>query len=135
MPAQSRWMIRCSLIYLLVGFVIGALLLSAKTYPALSQLWILLPVHIEILIFGFIIQFTLGTAYWILPRFIKGKPRGNSGIAKLVVGSLNAGIFLNIMTFLNILPVQATILGRSLEGAAVALFVTLHWSRVVSYRN
>jgi len=34
-----------------------------------------LPIHIEVLIFGWIIQFTLGTAYWILPRFLQAPQR------------------------------------------------------------
>jgi len=135
MPAPSRWMIRSSLIYLLVGVLIGASLLLEKAYPIFPQLWVLLPVHIEILIFGFIIQFTLGTAYWILPRFLEGKPRGNPLAAKLIVGLLNSGIILNVMSFLNIVHKEGTLVGRSLEVASVILFVSLHWNRIASYRK
>ncbi|MGD8748090.1 MAG: hypothetical protein PVI44_06450 [Balneolaceae bacterium] len=136
MPLPTRWMIRCSLIYLLTGFLTGALLLLGKAYPVFSRLWILLPIHIEIMIFGFIIQFTLGTAYWILPRYLKGKyPRGNPTAGKLVAGLINLGIVLNVICFLNILPKIGSLIGRSLEFGSVILFVLLHWNRIVSYKN
>lgn len=135
MPAPSRWMIRCSLGYLLTGFVIGALLLIGKAFSTFSQQWVLLPVHIEILIFGFIIQFTMGTAYWILPRFLEGNPRGNPQMAGWIVGLLNLGIVLNILSYISLLPSGATLAGRSLEVTAVILFIALHWNRIVSYRN
>jgi len=134
MPTTSRWMIRCSLLYLLVGFTIGTIMLISKAYPAYSQVWMLLPVHIEMLIFGFIIQFTMGTAYWILPRFLEGEPRGNTAWSKVMVGALNAGILINAWSYLNIFPQWGTTVGRSLEIIAVILFIHLHWRRAVSYR-
>lgn len=135
MPAPSRWMIRCSLLYLLAGFTIGALILIAKAYLAYSQIWSLLSVHIEVLIFGFIIQFTMGTAYWILPRFLKGPPRGNIFWSKLMVVSFNAGILLNVLTYLNVIGRWGTVAGRILEVLAVITFIALHWNRAVSYQS
>ncbi len=134
MPAPSRWMIRCSLVYLLVGFVIGGAVLVSKAYPAYSAVWLLLPVHIEVMIFGWIIQLTMGTAYWILPRFLEGESRGNPLLSKLMVAALNAGIILNVLSYLDLFSGPDLIWGRSLEVAAVGLFVALHWNRAVSYR-
>lgn len=134
MPTPSRWMIRCSLFYLLMGFAIGALMLTAKAYPAYSRFWMLLSVHIEVLIFGFIIQFTMGTAYWILPRFLKGPPRGQARWAKRMVIVFNSGIILNLLTYLNIIEGWGTGAGRMLEVFAAIIFITLHWHRAVSYR-
>ena len=135
MLAPSRWMIRCALLYLLIGFTIGAIMLISKAYPTYSQVWMLLPVHIEMLIFGFIIQFTMGTAYWILPRFLEGPPRGNIGYSKWMVGTLNAGILINALSYLNIFPQWGTTVCRSLEIIAVILFIHLHWRRAVSYQR
>lgn len=135
MLAPSRWMIRCALLYLLIGFTIGAIMLISKAYPTYSQVWMLLPVHIEMLIFGFIIQFTMGTAYWILPRFLEGEPRGNVFWSRSMVGLLNAGILLNISYYLRFTLDWGTLAGRFLEVTAVILFIVLHWNRAVSYRS
>lgn len=134
MPAPSRWMIRASLIYLLIGFTLGAALLASKAYPSYSAVWLLLPIHIEVMIFGWIIQLTMGTAYWILPRFLKGESRGDPLLSKLMVVALNAGIILNVLSYLEVSPYLDPVWGRCLEVVAVVLFVNLHWNRAVSYR-
>jgi cbb3-type cytochrome oxidase subunit 1 len=135
MPAPSRWMIRCSFLYLLTGFAIGALMLISKAWPAYPQIWIALPVHIEILIFGWIIQFTMGTAYWILPRYLETGDRGNPFLAKGMVVLFNVGVLLNVFTYLNGSPPWGTAAGRSLEVLSVILFIALHWNRAASYRE
>lgn len=135
MPTPSRWMIKASMLYMLAGFVIGALILISKVYPELSTVWRLLTIHIEMSIFGWIIQLTMGTAYWILPRYLKTKSRGNPKLALAMVGMLNLGILINVASYLNILNPSVTILGRLLEVGAVALFIGLHWNRAVSYNK
>lgn len=135
MPTPSRWMIKASLLYMLAGFSIGALILISKVYPSMSSMWSLLAVHIEVSIFGWIIQLTMGTAYWILPRYLKTKSRGNSKLAMLMVALLNVGILINIASYLDVVGSAATILGRLLEVGAVVLFISLHWNRAVSYNK
>jgi hypothetical protein len=135
MPLASRWMIRCSFIYLVIGFLIGAGLLISKAYPSYPQIWSPLPVHIEILIFGWIIQFTLGTAYWILPKSQDMASRYDQFGALLITLSLNLGILLNIGDHLVHLSDYAWLAGRSLELLSVLLFIALHWKRVTSFRT
>jgi len=135
MPTPSRWMIKASMLYMLAGFAIGALILISKVYPEYSSVWSLFSVHIEVSIFGWIIQLTMGTAYWILPRYLKTKSRGNPRLALAMVGMLNFGILINVASYLNILPPSATIVGRLLEVGAVVLFIALHWNRAVSYNT
>lgn len=136
MPAPSRWMIRCSLLYLLAGFAIGAGMLISKACPAAyPQIWQLLPVHIEVAIFGWIIQFTMGTAYWILPRYLETGDRGDSMPAKLMVALFNAGILINIFSYMHFVSGDAVFWGRLLEIGGVGLFIILHWNRAVSYRK
>lgn len=135
MPAASRWMIRCSFVYLILGFALGALLLIHKAYPLHPAMWMVLPIHIELLIFGWIVQLTLGTAYWILPRYMEGEPRGSSTAAAFIVILLNLGIWLVIAKSLQISDMSLALAGRVLETGAVILFVLLHWKRVTTYRN
>lgn len=135
MPAHSRWMIRCSFMYLVLGFLLGALMLINKVYPLHGAIRMLMPVHIEMLIFGWIIQFTLGTAYWMLPRFLEGEPRGSTYGATAMVLMLNTGIILVVLDRFGISDLPLDISGRILETVSVVLFIVLHWNRVVSYRN
>lgn len=135
MPAPSRWMIRLALIYLIVGMALGAMLLIHKAYPITPAVWMLLPIHIEVTIFGWIIQLTLGTAYWMLPRYIEGPPRGRPNLAIGMVLALNLGILLVIIDTLIMVPFPLQLLGRILELMAVGLFIFLHWNRIVTYRN
>lgn len=135
MPAISIWMIRLSLAYLLAGTLFGSAMLVNKAYLIHPAIWILLPVHIEFLIFGWIIQLTLGVAYWILPRFIGKAPRGNDIHAALMLILLNAGIFMISTSHILLIPDVYALIGRILQAAAVVIFVFLHWGRVVSYRN
>lgn len=135
MPTPSRWMIKASLLYMLAGFSIGAMILISKVYSELAPMWNLLSVHIEVSIFGWIIQLTMGTAYWILPRYLVDESRGNPKLAMLMVAILNLGILINVASYLDVFGNSATILGRLLEVGAVVLFIALHWNRAVSYNN
>ncbi|MDZ7805562.1 MAG: hypothetical protein U5K71_00430 [Gracilimonas sp.] len=96
--------------------------------------WFLIPAHIEIMIFGWIIQFTLGVAYWILPRFLEDKGRGSVSLAALIPITLNLGVVLVIISDL-IVWNGVTLTGRLFELFAVLIFVSLHWKRVVTYNK
>ena len=135
MPSVSRWMIRASLVYLIIGMAIGSLILIEKSYSWFPGIWMLLPVHIEAVIFGWIIQFTMGTAYWILPRLLEGPARGPQSLSYLMVITLNLGIALVILDSLNITDLNLGLPGRMLQLLAIVLFVRLHWNRIVTYRN
>jgi len=135
MPAVSRWMIRCSFVYLLVGFGMGAIMLLNKAYPVLPFVWFLLPLHIETMIFGWIIQFTLGTAYWILPRFLTKPKRGPQWMGYVMIGFLNTGIICILLENLIETNFPASLWGRGFELTAVLLFIALHWHRIVTYRH
>lgn len=135
MPTPSRWLIRLSFVYLFLGILMGALMLIHKAYFLHSAIWVLLPIHIEVTIFGWIVQLTLGTAYWILPRFLKGPSRGHSSLAYGMVAFLNLGIIFVIADSLLSYALPFDLLGRIFELAAVLLFVSLHWNRIVTYRT
>ena len=61
MPLLSQWMVRTALIYLILGFTFGGLLLTHKGIPLHPSLWAWLPAHIEFLLMGWIVQLTMGS--------------------------------------------------------------------------
>ena len=128
MPRFSVWATRLSLLYFLLGITFGAVLLTAKAYPLPPAIWALLPVHIEFLLIGWIVQFVFAVAYWILPRFTFGPKRGRQALAWLALALLNAGI--GLAAFGIRWPGANWLLwGRGLEIAAVLLFGMLLWRR------
>lgn len=75
MPKLSVWMVRAALIYMGIGFLFGSLILHHKGIPIYPWTWRLLNPHIEIMIFGWTIQFVMGVAFAILPRFSEHENR------------------------------------------------------------
>lgn len=134
MTIQSRCMLRISLIYLLIGAGLGALMLLNKAFPYNPAVWVWRPVHIQLMIWGFIIQFTLGMAYWILPRYLKGKARGNDKLSWVMVATLNLGIICSVGDSLSNTNYLSTT-GLFFQLVAVVIFVFLHWRRATSYNK
>ncbi|MDX1642495.1 MAG: hypothetical protein R3220_12400 [Balneolaceae bacterium] len=135
MPTQSIWMIRISLGYLLVASLIGSLLLIHKVIEIHPSIWALLPLHFEMAIWGWIVQFVMGTAYWIFPRYLQSMPRGSEKIAWVVVVLLNSGFLFLIADHLFGFDPLLKLSGRILITASIGCFVAIMWKRVVSYRN
>lgn len=135
MPRQTVWMIRTALLCFLVGIVLGGVMLSGKAFAWQGSLWFLLPIHIELTLIGWVVQLVMGTAYWILPRYLKRPGRGDPRHAWLMVIMLNVGIWLVILSHLNLLPELSRLAGRICEVGAVGMFVALHWKRVVAYQR
>ena len=128
MPRISVWAVRISLVYLVGGFTFGALLLSNKAFLYWAAVWMFLPVHVEMLVTGWMIQFVLGIAYWIFPRF-QGGVRGNEKIAWLAILLFNAGLIFSISALL-LSSSPGLWAGRALEAAGVLLLLSSLWSRV-----
>ena len=129
MPRLSCWFIRAALIYLAVGFTLGALLLAHKGLGFSPLMWRLLPFHMEMLLLGWFMQLAMGVAFWILPRFVHSAPRGNEKLSwfAFVLVNLGIGCVLAEATFL----VQGLALaGRVAELGGVLLFVLGAWGRV-----
>ena len=133
MPRVSRWFIQASLVYLALGFTLGALLLFNKGIPLTPALVRLLPAHIEFLLVGWVIQLVMGVATWIFPRF--GVPRsayGSETAAWLAFALLNTGVWLAGAGSLasgwarDVLP----LVGRLAETTAAVVFAMNIWARV-----
>ena len=129
MPRLSVWAIRFSLIYLLIGFSLGALMLANKGVPFAPWAWNLLPGHIDILLFGFVIQLAIGMAYWILPRF-SGGLRGSTAAFWLCLGLLNLGIWAAALVGVLNLSGSWLAVARGLEGISAGLFAVQAWKRI-----
>jgi hypothetical protein len=127
MPRLSVWFVRASLLYLLLGFLFGALLLAQKGVPYYALVWNLFPLHMEFLLVGWLIQLTMGIAFWIIPRFSRGSSRGPVGLVWLSFVLLNAGILIGI---LQAWVPDAVLYGRIAEVVAGFLFVIGSWRRI-----
>ena len=97
MPTLSRYFVRSALIYLGIGFTLGALILSAKAGFVDARVWAWLPMHMVILIDGWLIQLTMGVGYWILPR-IQGSNRGRTFWAWASFALFQLGLALTLLT-------------------------------------
>ena len=128
MPPLSYWYVRTAMVYLVTGLTLGMLLLTHKGVPLHPALWRLLPAHIEFLLLGWTLQFALGIAYWILPRF--GSRRGNVRLAVLAFWLLNGGVWLTVCGYWFSGQWGLIELGRTLEAGAAATFVVHAWPRI-----
>ena len=132
MPRLSSLFARVSLIYLVLGFTLGALLLANKGLAFLPSIWKVLPIHIEVLLMGWFVQLAIGVAYWILPRIPGESPRGNVKLVWTSFWLLNLGIGLVILEAIINLP-GLELAGRLVELAGVLAFVSVSWKRVKAF--
>ena len=135
MPAQTIWMIRLSLVYLLISVLLGGLIIIHKAIDLHPMLWSLLPVHFELAIWGWLVQFVMGTAYWMFPKKLEGQRRGPTKPAWAMIVLFNSGLFLLVAgPFSPPFPLLPMI-GRLCIGFSILLFALLMWSRITTYRK
>lgn len=132
MPRLSVWFVRASLIYLTIGFAFGALLLAEKGIPYFPALWSILPIHVEFLLIGWLVQLAMGVAFWILPRFGVGPPRGDERLIWASLILLNIGLCL--IGFQLWLP-MTLLTGRTAEVLGVLAFAVGSWRRVRPFKE
>ncbi len=128
MPRLSCWFIRTALLYLILGFTFGALMLANKGLAIAPALWHLLPAHIEFLLLGWTLQLAMGVAFWILPRFRSS--RGSVRAAWTAYWLLNGGVLLVGLSALVGGAPTLTLLGRMFEVGAMVAFALNAWPRV-----
>jgi hypothetical protein len=85
--------IRFALVWMLLGIVAGAAMLTDQELPGNWRLW-MGPTHTHMLLVGWFFQFTLGIAYWLLPRRRSTeRPVGyDERLAFACLGCLNLGL-------------------------------------------
>lgn len=125
MPRVSAWLVRISLCHLVVGFSIGTVLLTSKGVRLGFDPWALRPLHIEMLLVGWMIQLVMGVAIWIFPRFVlRRAPRRSTVTAWAAFALINVGVLLA--------GCGGSLLaaGRFAEIGAAASFAAHLWGRV-----
>ena len=134
MPRLSSWFVRSSLLYLALGFTLGAVLLANKGLDLNPSIWQLLPIHIEILLVGWFVQLAMGVAFWILPRLSGPYPRGNQALAWSAFWLINLGMALAVLHAAT--SVSGLLLaGRLAEFCGVSAFITSTWRRVKPFNT
>jgi hypothetical protein len=130
LPKFSVWALRLALLYLALGFTLGGLILFHKGIPLTPALWSLLPLHIEALVFGWLVHLIGGVAFWILPRFAKPPKRGNEKLAWTALLLLNGGIWLSGLGPYFVVKEILILAGRVSELLAAVAFALHAWPRI-----
>jgi nitrite reductase (NO-forming) len=131
MPVISVRLLRLSLLALTVGAALGAWLLGAEPW---SSAWLprIRAAHVHLMLFGWLMPFVVGTAYWILPRHPRSPERGPGGLATAGFRLIGLGALLGSMGPLTGVPLlQGGGLACSVAGAG--LFLRLLWPRVKAF--
>ncbi len=129
MPPLSVWFIRTALLALTAGTSLGSVLLAVKGMPGRGPPSGALPLHIELLLIGWLVNLTLGVAYWILPKHARGRERGHPVPPWAAYLLLNAGVVIAGSAAPAGLP-ALLLAGRAAELSGVACFAAHAWSRV-----
>ena len=120
MPPWTVWFQRAAMAWLLVGSGAGALMLASRglgwTVPYAEAL----ALHLDVMLFGWMTQFTMGTAYWMLPKHATGPERGGDPPIVAAWVLLNAGVLAAALGG----PGSWALVGRLAELAAVLAFAT-----------
>jgi len=94
MPRVARWFIKAGLTYLVLA-LLAEVLIQARAVADLPG-WVasLRPVHIHLLVVGWLTQLIIGVGYWMFPKFSRERPRGSQTLAWITFALLNAGLIL-----------------------------------------
>lgn len=139
MDPISVKMVRAALIWLTVGFLVGATMLADATVPGDWRFWFA-PTHGHILFVGWFLQFAVGIAYWLLPRQrTDERPFGyNERAALLSFAILNTGLLLRVAAepaprigYLTELSEPVLVVSALAHVAAIAIIVVQLWGRII----
>jgi len=149
MPATARVSVKVSMVYLVIGFLLGALMLLNRWIPLGSAAALVRTPHVHMLVVGWITQLILGVAWWLFPPLQVGlrsdaplpvrrgqTQRGSEPLFWATFACLNAGILLRCLSEPLLITTQSQLftllitLSGLLELAAVVLFVLNVWGRV-----
>lgn len=130
-PAHAVHIVRLSLVYLLIGSTLGAIMLLDRAFQVADFIWWTRPFHIELLLYGWLLHLAFGVASWILPR-TEGSPGVRVLAAAVIV--LNAGIFAVAVGEMLTMPGLA-FAGRLTELLGIIVFAVYIWPRIRGIRD
>lgn len=110
------------------------MLINKATHFA-PLLWALMPLHYEMAIWGWLIPFVMGTAYWMFPKYLQQPIRGSSLMAWFMFCTYFIGLAFLLFDQLSHSHFPAGLTGRILLLTGILLFALLMWKRVISYRK
>ena len=90
MPRVVRWYLRTALLMFVLALAVGLLVTLGAVLPSLPPG--LTPVYFHLLMVGWVTQFILGVALWLLPKYSQQQPRRSDTVSWMVYGLLNAGL-------------------------------------------
>ena len=125
MPQLSVVYVRTALVWLAVGATLGGVILWSKAAPVPGA-WQLLTPHIAMLTWGWLLQLTLGAAYWILPRLGAERPRPWLAVAAYIL--LNLALLVTVVASLLPVPWPGWLVG-ALQLLALLTFALHAWPR------
>lgn len=118
MSPLSKNFLRASLVYFLIAAILGAVMISMKSYPAQ-----LLFTHVHLNLLGWMSMMVFGVGYHILPRFT-GRPLAYPKIGTLQFYLANIGL-VGMVCFRPIHPLVEIFAG--IEVIAIGFFVVNIW--------
>lgn len=130
MPVWSNLLQRTALVHLVLGSLVGALLLAARGTGVELPYGPLMALHGEVLLIGWLLQFTMGVAYWMLPKHASGSPRGATGPIAAAWLLLNAGVWTAGLGMALEGPAAVVTAGRLAEAGSLVLFASNAWPRI-----
>lgn len=133
MPTVSIWMIRTSLIWLVLTVTAGAVLLTVKATGWWPEGWDMRMPHIEAGLVGWFLMLIMGVAWWMLPRIPwQHHRRGHPLWAWGAYALLNLGMILLMAS-----PGGSVIsgAGSGMYIAATGAFAVGIWPRITSLRE
>lgn len=94
MYPQARLFIRTALVYLLLAFIVGGLVLINQGLDLNPRIGSLQPVFYHLLMVGWATQLICGVALWMFPSLSREQPHGDERLGWLTYGALNSGLLL-----------------------------------------
>lgn len=135
MPTLTRFHLKASFIYLLLGLLMGiAMVLPSEALP--NGTWVnligaLRPVYLHLLILGWVGQLIFGVMYWMLPKHSKKSPRGNQHLGWFVFIALNLGLVLRTIGE-PLVMLAPNVNGGWLLAASAVLLCAAGWGVVIN---
>jgi len=136
MPSLTRWFIKASLLYFILGLLVGVWIALQPLLSPSFALAGLFPVYLHLLVFGWITQLIFGVVFWMFPKYTRDRPRRSEGLGWATFWMLNIGLLLRALGE----PLNATqpaalgawllLLSALLQWLSGLAFVFNTWGRV-----
>jgi hypothetical protein len=94
MPKLTRWMLKTSLIYLVLALGTAGALAAARSGWLPTSLNALSPVYFHLFLVGWVTQLIFGVVFWMFPKYSPDKPRGSEALGWWTYILLNSGLLL-----------------------------------------